>query len=579
MHSIKQRLKLACGLLASLLVGVASLAPAAHADSVNLVPNSSFVTASSTDSTQPSSWFPNSWGTNTPVFTYLNEGRTDTRSVRVNVSGYQDGDAKWLFNAVPVAAGTTYEYADWYRANTSTNLWARFEMNDGTVQYRWLTTEPAATTWAQSAATVTIPANTLRASVFHVLNANGQLDLDDVSLIQEAPCSPTFVNGLPNGGFEQTCSGNANAPAGWQAQTYGPDIATYAYTTDAHSGSHAVSITTTSENDEAGWTATDATPASNQRYQFSFWQKGTTYVYAYVTEALADGTTQDVSLMSAPATGNSWSHYSDAFVTPAGVQSLKFTIATSGQGTIVLDDVVLNSLSDQTPSTFTKGMVSITFDDGSASQYTNALPILTTDSFAATFYLNGDTLGDSGYLSEAQVASLASKGHEIGSHLYHHSDMVQLDTPTIQSELSGNKTDLQQILGSTYPITDFASPYGSYTSGNIDTVMQYESSHRTTDGEFNTKANLDPRQIHGRLVDANTTTAQVQQWLADAKNQHAWLVLVYHGVTTNPATDGAGEEGYAVTPSVFKSQMSAIQASGLSVKPVNAALAALLAQE
>jgi len=565
----------------SLLLAVGLVVPAfsmpAYAVAPNLVSNGDFETAAS-GGPQPANWFQDSWGTNTPAFSYLSEGHGGTHAIRTTITNYQDGDAKWLFNAVTITPTQTYTYSDWYRADTTTNLWARVEMQNGSVQYQWLKSFATATTWTQASANFTAPAGSARVSIFHVINNNGQLDIDDVNLTQQMTCTPPAVNGLANGDFEQACSDSPTTPAGWQSQTYGPDPVTYSYSTDAHSGSRAASMTTSSENDEAGWTTTIQSPASNQRYALSFWQKGSTYLYTYLTFNLADGTSKDLSLMSAPATLGAWSQYKDAFVTPAGTESIKVVIATSGLGNVTLDDVALLTLTNQTPADFTAGMVSITFDDGLASTYTKGTSVLAQYGFKATYYVNAGSLGSTGFMTATQLKSLAAAGHEIGSHLYHHSDMVQLDTATIMNELDGNKATLQQTLGTGYSINSFASPYGSYTSGDIDTVMQYQASHRTTDGEMNTKANLDPRQIHARLVTSSTTLAEVKAWIAEAKAAHAWLVLVYHGIAPAGSTDPAGELGFSVTPTQFKNQMSALKASGISVQTTTAALAALASQ-
>jgi peptidoglycan/xylan/chitin deacetylase (PgdA/CDA1 family) len=548
-----------------------------HAATGNLVDNSDFETPSSSDPNTPNSWFTDTWGQNTAAFSYITDGHNNSKAVRTTISNYQDGDAKWLFNAVAATSGGQYDYSDWYRSSAETNLWARFEMQDGSVRFQWLKSVPASTDWTQSMASLTAPTDVARMNIFHVLSANGQLDIDDVSLTPQLTCSPTAQNGLLNGGFEETCPDNASMPAGWQTQSFGSVPATFNYTAQSHQGSHAASITNTSEDTEGGWTTTVASPAPSQRYALSFWQSGSTYAYAYLTETMTDGSSKDISLMSVPATNNAWSQYKDVFVTPSNIQSIKITIATSGAGTVTLDDVSLQTLTNQVPQDFTSGMVSLTFDDGLASTYTNGSSVLTTNGFKGTFYINGGALGMSGYMSENQLKNLSTAGHEIGSHLYHHSDMVQLDTPTLVSELSGNRTTIQEILGASYPVNSFASPYGSYTSGAIDTVLQYAQSHRDTDGELNTKANLDPRQIHGRLVTASTTVAQIKSWVAEAQSNKSWLVLVYHGISTS-ADNGSGEAGYQVTPTAFKNQMTAVKQSGVTVKPVAAALTALQAQ-
>ena len=282
--------------------------------------------------------------------------------------------------------------------------------------------------------------------------------------------------------------------------------------------------------------------------------------------------------MSVPATAGTWSRYADEFVTPSDIAALTITIATSGVGTLTLDSIALTPLANQLPATFRAGTVSLTVDDGPASGYTVAYQALRSYGYRATFYLNSATLNTSGYLTSAQVRSLAAAGEEIGSHLYHHSNMVQLDDATLRSELTGNAAALHRVVGTTVPINAFASPYGSYTSADIDTVMQYATSHRTTDGLLNTKANLDPRQIHAKLITPATTVADLNAALQSAKAGHGWLVLVYHDIAAAGTTSPGGEMGFTVTPTAFRNQLAAVRASGLAVAPVSTALASLQKQ-
>ncbi len=64
-----------------------------------------------------------------------------------------------------------------------------------------------------------------------------------------------------------------------------------------------------------------------------------------------------------------------------------------------------------------QGAVSLTFDDGMASQLERALPILDTHDLKATFYLNATEKK-----LEALVPwrSVARRGHELGNHTAHH---------------------------------------------------------------------------------------------------------------------------------------------------------------
>jgi peptidoglycan/xylan/chitin deacetylase (PgdA/CDA1 family) len=571
----------AIAVVGTLAAGV--FAPQGNAEAANLIGNSSFETATADNPTAPAGWFTDIWGANTAALTYINDAHTGTKAAQTTVTNYQDGDAKWLFNAVSVTSGSDYTYSDWYKANTGTNLWAQFLMNDGTYQYKFLKADSASSDWAQVSVQVTVPANVAKMSIFHVLSANGQLEIDDASLtaaIVNPTCTPSYINGLANGDFEDTCLDSTGMPAGWTGVQYGATTASFETTANAYHGTRAVTVTNGADGAEAGFLTTIQSPVANQRYSLSFAQEGNTYAYAYLTIGLTDGSTQYQSLMSVPATLGAWSQYADNFVTPANIKSLQITIATSGVGSLSLDSVALTSLQNQTPANFTAGMISLTFDDGAKSTYTNGFPVLKQYGYKGTFYLNAGSIDTTNFMTTKQVQALAANGQEIGSHLYHHSDMVQLDDTTLRSELSGNQAGLAEILGTpNFATTDFASPYGSFTSNTVNTVMGYELSHRDTDGQTNSKADLNSRQIHGRLVTPGTTLATMQAWIADAQTNHTWLVLVYHNIASSTAGEADGEAGYTVTPAQFKKQLAAISQSGIAVQPVNTALATLQAQE
>jgi peptidoglycan/xylan/chitin deacetylase (PgdA/CDA1 family) len=328
---------------------------------------------------------------------------------------------------------------------------------------------------------------------------------------------------------------------------------------------------------EAGWQTTPQAALSNQRYGLTFWQNGSAYVYAYVAITLTNGSLQYISLMSVPATQNTgWSQYSDVFITPANTSTIQLTIATSEPGSFSLDDVYVNTLTNQTPAYFNKGMVTLTFDDGEGSAYTNGYNELSSLGLQGTFYLNASTLGTSGYMSKTQVLNLAKNNQEIGSHEYQHIDMVPLSQAQLVQQINSNNSALIKIIGTTYPIVDFASPYGSYTSTTLNTVMQYYQSHRTTDNQFNTKANLNVRQIHAKLVTNTTTVNQVDAWIDQANQQNEWLVLVYHAIGASaPGGDGSG---YATTPIKFNAEMQYLKNSGVVVSTMKSALTALLPQ-
>jgi peptidoglycan/xylan/chitin deacetylase (PgdA/CDA1 family) len=160
--------------------------------SSNLVSNPSVETISPTNNTLPDSWLTGSWGTNTATFAYETVGHTGSRSVKVNMTSYTSGDAKWYFSPQAVTSGSTYTYSDYYQSTTATSTVAQFDNGSGTYQYQNLNTNIATSSdWAQTTATFTVPSGFKNVTIFHLISAVGTLSIDDVSLAQLVVSAPT----------------------------------------------------------------------------------------------------------------------------------------------------------------------------------------------------------------------------------------------------------------------------------------------------------------------------------------------------------------------------------------------------
>jgi peptidoglycan/xylan/chitin deacetylase (PgdA/CDA1 family) len=154
----------------------------------------------------PTGWVSNAWGTNTSTLSYENTGRTGAHSVKAAITSYTNGDAKWYFNAVPVSAGKTYNYSNWYKSNVATELDAMVTMNDGSVQYFWLGTVSASPTdWQKASAQFSAPVGAVNLTIFQVVYSVGYVQSDDFTLTEYVPqqfnravVSLTFDDGWRN---------------------------------------------------------------------------------------------------------------------------------------------------------------------------------------------------------------------------------------------------------------------------------------------------------------------------------------------------------------------------------------------
>ncbi len=148
------------------------------------IPNGSFEEISGTG---PANWNASAWGNNTAIHEYMNEGRTGSKSAKVTISNYVDGDAKWFANPITsLTPGKAYRFTAWYKTNTTPKAVAMFTKQDGSVRYFGMPNpEPAAnstTVWQQYTDTFIVPQDVVSVSTFLFIAGNGWLQTDDYGL-------------------------------------------------------------------------------------------------------------------------------------------------------------------------------------------------------------------------------------------------------------------------------------------------------------------------------------------------------------------------------------------------------------
>ncbi|MEV7635170.1 polysaccharide deacetylase family protein, partial [Pseudarthrobacter enclensis] len=214
----------------------------------------------------------------------------------------------------------------------------------------------------------------------------------------------------------------------------------------------------------------------------------------------------------------------------------------------------------------------MTFDDGWASQYNNALPVLNKYGIPATMYIISGSINDvPAYMTQAQIQAFANRGDEIASHTVNHADLTTLTATQRNNELSQSKSTLQQMFGPSAAI-DFASPYGAYNATSTAAVKTQYATQRNTDDGFNSPAGFDPYNLLVQNVVSTTSNATVQGWINSAKANNTWLILVYHEVGAN-----IGGDIYHTDTAALDAHMAAVKNSGLPMVTIRQGVQALTA--
>lgn len=359
----------------------------------NIVKNGGFETASANASI-PSDWNTDYWGSMTPTFAYPVAGKGGGKAARVSITRYTSGDAKWWFTHIPVSSHTLYQFTDNYISSAVTNITVEFKMSNGTYQYQWLGDAPIQTAWGTFSTQITVPTGAVSFTVFHALQSNGSLTIDNVSVVS-LPADP-----------------------------------------------------------------------------------------------------------------------------------------------------------------FPTAMVSLVFDDGLASQITNARSILNTAGIKGVFGIITQSVGSAPYMTWTNITALKNEGHEISGHTRTHPDLTTLNATQLQSETKGSYDDL--VAHGFTPKT-FVYPYGA-TNTKVQTATQNAGYTGARGSYFGLNApSTDRFNLFDIRLDKTSTLAGVKTLIDQAIADKRWLVLELHDVLAS------GGDEYTVTPNFLQAVVNYIKQKGVSV--------------
>ncbi|MFZ2523215.1 MAG: Ig-like domain-containing protein, partial [Minisyncoccia bacterium] len=513
----------------------------------NLILNPSLETTDPTDSTKPENWFKGGWGTNNAVFTYPTTGNHLTKAGKIEITSYTDGDAKWFFANVPVVEGETYTFNSEYKSNVPTVITARFGYPDNSVQYRDIANLGVANVWTNTSNNILIPPGANKMTIFHVIKSIGTLEIDNYFLGSTIPPGNQFANGMvsltfddgwvshytdalpilnstnlkagfyiisqesieavPNNRVDnsdlETVSGSSTTtPLKWNSEVSGTNNAVFTYPIAGQSGSGARVEISSYTSGQAKWVFVDGTAISNQEYKIGFYYRNNVDTPVVGRFTLNDNSTITLPLGTA-TTSAGWVKFERNFLMPINLKSLTFYTALDKAGFVEID----------------------TFD-------LNRVPV---------------------FLSPTQVQTIKSFGHEIGSHSQTHPYLTTLSAENLTKEVSDSKSDLTNIMGIS-GVNTFVYPYGDYDANVRQAVINagYIGA-RSVDRGMNYR-DTDKFALKVQQIDRTVNMAQFQSWVDEARNNKAWLILMFHQVNESP------EAGLGVTPALFQEMVNALVA-------------------
>lgn len=225
-------------------------------------------------------------------------------------------------------------------------------------------------------------------------------------------------------------------------------------------------------------------------------------------------------------------------------------LLTSSKQSFILkyDSSVENDICGFGKDNFNKGIVSLTFDDGWAEIYQNAIPMLNQAGMKSTQYINSKPLGSGKqYMTVQDVVNMDMAGHEIASHGIDHKRFTQMTEKEMNYQFTKSRTDL--ISMGVKSVTTFAYPWGVYNDQTVSASRKNKyMAARTTDFGLNDRM-TDPQLLNSFMLENATTIFQIQSWVDEAIVQKKWLIFGAHQIAD-------ASYSYYVSPEVLRLTMN-----------------------
>lgn len=363
-----------------------------------------------------------------------------------------------------------------------------------------------------------------------------------------------------NGDLREADSSNPPRPLNLQSSYYGEISARHSYENKVENNSRRfvrVDVEKSAELSGAGWIPSTSVSA-NGKNGFLFIDDYRSNVVTYLTAELTNssGMISYQSLGRLAPTQN-WQTFTSRFIVPKDTTTLRVYHVLTVPGYLETSNYKLYYLENK----LTEPVISINFDDGWKSIYDNAFPVMkqygvTSSQFIVADYLDNTQL----YMTREQISEMQAAGHEVGAHSLKHCDLARLGQTDLTYDTQSSKSILETNFGY---ISGLAYPFGSHSSRTNNYMKQMFEYTRTTEPGYNDYY-FDPYGIKVQNISQDTDINKLEAWIADAKANNLWLVLVYHQVEPS--------QKYGISPSDFEQHIKIISESGIKVSNMKDAM-------
>jgi hypothetical protein len=179
--------------------------------------------------------------------------------------------------------------------------------------------------------------------------------------------------------------GTTGSPRDWSRNSWGKLTSKFSYPIG---GIAAELIVSHWSSGGAGWRFRPVLASEHTEYAFSDEYNSSVVTNVTVEFTRPTGTKQCEWLGDAEATGGGWRTFSFQITVPEGTTSLTVLHELDKNGSLKICRV---SLTEMRADPLSQGMVTLVFDDGRASQFRNARPILNAAGLKTTYAINNSS--------------------------------------------------------------------------------------------------------------------------------------------------------------------------------------------
>ncbi len=181
----------------------------------------------------------------------------------------------------------------------------------------------------------------------------------------------------------------------------------------------------------------------------------------------------------------------------------------------------------------------ITFDDGCETDLLLAAPSLLEARAMATFFVTTSNVGQTGYLSRAQVRELAALGFEVGAHGHTHRYLSDLPAEELDQEVRESRDRLQEILGAR--VRSMSCPGGRWSPAVARAALEAGYDFVATSERKPLTATVQPDRVPRYAITSDISTASVARMCA---GQGESLGAVFRSSLRTMARDMLGPVTY-----------------------------------